>query len=86
MHRARYEFVETGTAARLGYESAADLADAYPAFYWNAVRPYIGHALNYLEMTQEGKQWVASLHSHVFAMEHRDFRFGPYREPEHRDP
>lgn len=65
------EFVETGAADKLGYETPADLADAYPAFYWRSVRPYIGDALGYLELTQEGKQWAANLHNHVFAMEHR---------------
>jgi hypothetical protein len=28
-----HEFVETGTAARLGYRSPADLAEAYPRFF-----------------------------------------------------
>lgn len=72
-----YEFLETGICERLGYGSAADLADAYPAFYWESVRPYIGDALGYLELTQEGKQWIANLHSHVFAMEHKQRHFGP---------
>ncbi len=77
-----YEFVETGVAARLGYHSAADLADAYPAFYWNSVKPYIGDAVNYLQLTQEGKRWIANLHSHVFAIEHKQARFGPSPGPD----
>jgi hypothetical protein len=72
-----WEFVETGTAEKLGYESAADLADAYPSFYWTSVKPYIGPAIDYLLLTQEGKQWVSNLHSHVFAEEHGQRRFGP---------
>lgn len=74
-----YEFIETGMAAELGYQSAADLADAYPSFYWEKVRPYISSALQYLRMTQEGKQWIANLHSHVFSIEHRQHSFGPSR-------
>ena len=31
-----YEFAETGTAEKLGLTSAADLADQYPGFFWNA--------------------------------------------------
>lgn len=73
-----HEFVETGTAKILGIENAADLADQYPSFYWNAVQPYIADAIHYLQLTQEGKQWIANLHSHVFAIEHRLFRFGPF--------
>jgi hypothetical protein len=72
-----YEFVETGVAERLGYRSAADLAEAYPQFFWQHVRPYITDALAYLERTQEGKQWIANLYSHVFSLEHKEFRFGP---------
>ena len=74
-----YEFVETGEAERLGYESAADLADSYPSFYWSVVAPYIGDAIRYLELTQEGKLWIANLHSHVFAVEHKQYRLGPHR-------
>jgi hypothetical protein len=71
------EFRETGFAEELGYETAADLADAYPAFFWKNVRPYIGHALAYLQLTQEGKQFIGSLYGHVFAVEHRERRYGP---------
>jgi len=60
---------------RLG--EVADLAEAYPKFYWNAVRPYIGDALGYLRLTQEGKQWIANLFAHVFAVEHEEFSLGP---------
>lgn len=72
-----WEFVETGVADKLGYKSAADLAEAYPAFFWSSVQPYIGRAVEYLLLTQEGKQWVANLHSHVFTAEHRRRAFGP---------
>ncbi len=74
-----HEFVETGVAESLGYTSAADLAEAYPHFYWRKVRPYIGDALGYLELTQEGKQWIAGLHANVFAVEHAQWQFGPAR-------
>jgi hypothetical protein len=65
------EFRETGESAKLGYQTPDDLRAAYPAFFWNAVRPYIGDALRYLRVTQEGKQWIASLYAHVFSEEHR---------------
>ena len=71
------EFKETGMAETLGYETAADLADAYPKFFWEVARPYLEDALSYLRRTQEGKQWVANLYSHVFAVEHSDYRLGP---------
>ena len=65
------EFSETGASKKLGYQSPDDLRAAYPAFFWKAVRPYIGDALRYLRVTQEGKQWIASLYAHVFSEEHR---------------
>ncbi|MES9850090.1 MAG: hypothetical protein ABW145_17035, partial [Candidatus Thiodiazotropha sp.] len=73
-----YEFVETGTAERLGYSNAADLAEDYPVFFWNKAQPYLKDALRYLQLTQEGKQWIANLHSHVFAVEHNQFYLGPF--------
>ena len=73
-----YEFLETGIAEKLGYSNPADLAEDYPAFFWNVVQPYLKHALRYLQLTQEGKQWIANLHSHIFAMEHNQFHLGPF--------
>jgi hypothetical protein len=72
-----HEFEETGTNAKLGYRSPADLADNYAKFFWGAVRPYIGDALHYLRVTQEGQQWIANLYHHVFAVEHGEARLGP---------
>jgi len=74
-----HEFVETGVAERLGYKSPTDLAEHYPRFFWQAVEPYIGDALEHLQRTVEGKQWIANLYSHVFAEEHRRARLGPQR-------
>jgi hypothetical protein len=65
------EFQETGANKKLGFQSADDLRAAYPAFFWKAVSPYIGDALEYLRVTQDGKQWIANLYAHVFSEEHR---------------
>jgi hypothetical protein len=74
-----HEFAETGIATQCGYTSPADMVDKYPVFFWKAVEPYIADALRYLELTIEGKQWVANLYSHVFTVEHRLRRLGPQR-------
>ena len=74
-----HEFAETGVAERLGYKSPADLAERYPRFFWQAVEPYIGDALEHLQRTVEGKQWIANLYAHVFAEEHLRARLGPQR-------
>ena len=67
-----YEFEEIGSNKKIGYKSPGHMRDSFTQFYWQEVRPYIQDALNYLEVTQEGKQWIANLHSHVFHMEHHD--------------
>jgi hypothetical protein len=38
------EFQETGASEKLGFQTSDDLRTAYPAFFWQAVRPYIGDA------------------------------------------
>jgi hypothetical protein len=72
-----HEFAEIGMADRCGYSSPADMVDKYPAFFWKAVEPYVADALRYLELTIEGKQWIANLYSHVFTIEHQRRRLGP---------
>ena len=69
-----YEFEETGANKKLGYKNPGDMRADYARFYWNDVRPFIQDALYYLRITQEGKQWVANLHSHVFDIEHQGSR------------
>jgi hypothetical protein len=76
-----HEFAETGVHEKLGYTSPADLVDHYPQFYWSKIERYIGDALRYLEMTMEGKQWIATLYCHIFAIEHNRRRMGPQPEP-----
>jgi hypothetical protein len=71
------EFAETGINEKIGYNSPADMADHYPQFFWGKVERYIGDGLRYLEMTMEGRQWTATLYSHIFAIEHNRRRLGP---------
>jgi hypothetical protein len=68
-----YEFEELGSNETFGYKKPGDLRKSYARFYWLGVSPYIQDALRYLQMTQEGKQWIANLHSHVFDVEHGGF-------------
>lgn len=65
-----YEFEETGANRRSGYRNPGDMRSKYARFFWNTVHPYIADAIRYLQLTQEGKQWIANLHSHIFAVEH----------------
>jgi hypothetical protein len=65
-----HEFSELGWNVKLGYKVPNDMRKNYASFYWNGVSPYIQEALQYLRLTQDGKQWIANVHSHVFDAEH----------------
>ena len=60
------------------------MADQYPRFFWSKVEPFIGDALGYLELTVEGRQWIANLYCNVFEMEHGRRRMGPQAEVKRR--
>jgi hypothetical protein len=81
-----HEFAETGAAARLGFESPADIAERYPRFFWSKVAPCIGAALCHLERTVDGKQWIANLYANVFVEEHVRARPGPQRAAPANEP
>lgn len=65
-----YEFEELGLNEKFGYRSPNDLRRNYASFYWEQVYPYIKDAIHYLSLTEDGKQWIANMHSHVFESEH----------------
>ncbi|MCP4359713.1 MAG: metal-dependent phosphohydrolase [Chloroflexi bacterium] len=65
-----YEFEEINENTKTGYDSPGHMRQSFTKFYWDVVSPHIQEALRYLRKTQEGKQWIANLHSHVFDVEH----------------
>ncbi len=65
-----YEFVEQGVNAETGYSSPGQMRRNFTKFYWDVVVPYTTDGLRYLNVTQEGKLWIASLYSHVHRVEH----------------
>ena len=65
-----YEFHELGLNETFGYHAPNDLRKNYASFYWKSVNPFIQDALQYLRLTEDGKQWIANMHSHVFDSEH----------------
>ncbi len=73
-----HEFAEIGINHRLGYANPADVAEQYPTFFWSKIEPYIGDAISHLELTMEGRQWIAQLYSNVFALEHHRQHMGPH--------
>jgi hypothetical protein len=65
-----YELEEIGANRRSGYSSPGEMRRRFAKFYWDEINQYIRSGLRYLQVTQEGKQWVANLYSHVFTVEH----------------
>jgi hypothetical protein len=65
-----YEFQELGLNEKFGYKSPNDMRTRYASFYWESVNPYILDAVQYLRLTEDGKQWIANMRSHVFDAEH----------------
>ena len=74
-----YEFEEAGMNRQYSYTSPADLTDSYPQFFWNSISPHIQTALQYLNLTSSGRQWVANLYSNVFRAERDLALCGPQR-------
>lgn len=72
------EFREAGLDKVMGYESPADLAEAYPSFFWSKVEPFVQDGIKALNLTVEGRRWVANLYAHVFAIEHDRRQMGPH--------
>lgn len=66
-----YEFQELGVNEKMGYANPEAMRDAYARFFWQVVNSHIQGALHYLNISQRGKQWVASLYAHVFRVEHK---------------
>ncbi len=65
-----YEFHEIGANEKFGYKTPGDMRAKYAKFYWEMVSPYIQEALQYLRLTEDGKQWIANMLSQVFEVEH----------------
>ena len=74
-----YEFEEVGMNRQLGYASPADLTDSYPQFFWSSISPHIQTAIQYLNVTSRGRQWIAGLYSNVFCAERDLALCGPQR-------
>jgi hypothetical protein len=72
-----HEFHEIGVNRALGYATPADVADHYPRFFWSKVEPFLGEAVDALNMTAEGRLWLANLYAHVFVIEHGRRTMGP---------
>ena len=76
-----HEFVETGYAQKLGYDTPMDLVEQFPNFFSQQVQPLIGPAIGHLEQTLEGKKWVAQLYNLVSRVSRCTSGIGPFPGP-----
>jgi hypothetical protein len=74
-----HEFEEAGLNRQLGYSSPADLVNLYPQFYWHSVAPHVQTAIRYLNVTSNGRQWIANLYRNVFRAEREINLSGPQK-------
>jgi hypothetical protein len=65
-----YEFEELGLNKSMGCSSPGELRRGYAHFFWGVVHKYVEDGVTLLQVTQEGKEWISRLHSHVFECEH----------------
>lgn len=61
------EFEEQGINKKIGYKTLQDMREGYPAFYETQVIPYIKEGLRLLELTDEGKEIIASMDKNLAA-------------------
>ncbi|TVR08688.1 MAG: metal-dependent phosphohydrolase [Phormidium sp. GEM2.Bin31] len=69
-----YEYEEVNYNQKLGYRHVGDLRQSHSKEYWFLIYPAIKPALEYLKLTQEGKQIVANVYANVFVVEHDNTR------------
>ena len=60
-----------GLVERLAFRSVAEFRNDYPAFFWRVLAPFIRDGIRLLEYTDDGRMWLAQMHAHVLAEEHR---------------
>ncbi len=65
-----FEFEELGRNEEIGCQTPGDLRRGYAQFFWEVAHRYVEDAVELLRLTQEGKEWISRLHSHVFECEH----------------
>ncbi|MCW8964993.1 MAG: metal-dependent phosphohydrolase [Gammaproteobacteria bacterium] len=59
------EFDEQGINARIGYENLQDMREGYPAFFETQVQPFIKEGVRLLELTDVGKEIIASMQNNL---------------------
>lgn len=76
-----HEFLETGLALELEYNSPMDLIEQFPEFFYQQVEPMIGPALEHLRQTSDGRKMIAQLYNRVSQASRRENAFGPFSGP-----
>ena len=65
------ELEESGMTKLLGYTTVAEFQVHYPELFWETLHPLIRDAAALLKFTGHGREWLANMHAHLLAEEHR---------------
>lgn len=65
------ELEESGMTKRLGFSTTAEFRENYPKLFWESLHPLLLEALELLNHTGQGREWLANMHAHLLAEEHR---------------
>ena len=66
------ELEESGMTKLLGYSTVTEFRVHYPELFWKTLHPLILEAVDLLKFTGQGREWLANMHAHLLAEEHRD--------------
>lgn len=70
-----FEFEENGYNQVTGYKQPGDLLIHYADFYRKSVAPYVGETLEFLSMTEEGKEIIKNHEANIAMAEENTHRF-----------
>lgn len=71
MMRLWLEMKECGGKHLMGFNSAIELRNNYPKFFWSMLHPLIPDGMDCMTYTGSGRLWLANMHAHVLLEEHR---------------
>ena len=71
MRRLLIEMRESGLEPGDGLEDVARFRLEYPGLFWNKFHPILLEGSALMSQTAEGRFWLAQMHAHVHAEEHR---------------
>lgn len=63
------ELLESGMADQLGFETTTEFRDVYNKLFWTVLQPMVTDGVDYLNMTIQGRAWLANMYAHALMLE-----------------